>query len=312
MKKITIGKNEQGQRLDRVLTKLLANAKQGEVYKSLRKKKVKVNGKRVTDGTLRLNQGDQLELYISDVFFGAEEKPFWQGLTPRISVVYEDPHIIVMNKPAGMLSQSEQEESLEGHMRAYLYEKGEFDPEKEQTFLPSLCHRIDRNTDGLVIGGKDAESLRILNEKMKNREIRKFYLLKTQGTPKPKQGEIKGWLKKDEEKQKMVFTPQETAGATFCHTRYRVLREGEQALVEAELLTGRTHQIRAGFGQMGYPLIGDIKYGAIKSGKRYQNLTSYRLIFAFETDAGVLAYLKDQELTLHRKEENPCFSSYWD
>lgn len=298
MKTITVGKNEQGQRLDRLLTKLLANAGQGEVYKSLRKKKVKVNGKRITDGALRLNQGDVLELYINDEFFAAEETPYWQTLSPQLSVVYEDAHILVMDKPAEMLSQAENEASLEGHMRAYLYQKGEFDPKAEHTFLPSLCHRIDRNTNGLVIGAKDAESLRILNQKIRDREIQKFYRCETHGTPEPPWGEITGWLKKDEAKQKMVFLSQETPGAVFCHTRYRVLRPGKTALVEAELLTGRTHQIRAGFARLGCPLLGDVKYGAPKETGRYQHLTSCRLVFAFTTDSGCLDYLKGKEITL--------------
>lgn len=298
MKTITIGKNEQGQRLDRLLTKLLANAGQGEVYKSLRKKKVKVNGKRITDGTLRLNQGDVLELYINDEFFAAEEAPYWQSLSPQLSVVYEDAHILVMDKPAGMLSQAENEASLEGHMRAYLYQKGEFNPKAEHTFLPSLCHRIDRNTNGLVVGAKDAESLRILNQKIRDREIQKFYRCETHGTPDPPRGEITGWLKKDEDKQKMVFFSQETPGAVFCHTRYRVLRPGKTALVEAELLTGRTHQIRAGFARLGCPLLGDVKYGAPKETGRYQHLTSCRLVFAFTTDSGCLDYLKGKEIAL--------------
>lgn len=308
MKKITIGSNEQGQRLDRILTKLMANANQGEVYKSLRKKKVKVNAKRVTDGSLRLNLGDILELYISDEFFRTEEKAFWQSLSGKISVLYEDAHILVMDKPSGMLSQAEEEESLEGHMRAYLYAKGEFDPNAEETFLPSLCHRIDRNTNGLVIGAKDAESLRILNEKIRDRQIRKFYLLETEGTPQIQNGEISGWMKKNEKSRKMDFTDEKTAGAVFCHTRYRVLKGGKRALIEAELLTGRTHQIRAGFARLGCPLVGDVKYGAAKTKNGYQHLTSYRLIFDFTTDAGVLAYLKDKELTLYAKGEHPCFN----
>lgn len=308
MKTITIGKNEQGQRLDRVLAKLMTNTGTGEVYKSLRKKKVKVNGKRITDGSLRLNQGDMLELYIHDAFFGAEEKPFWQSLKGQVSVVYEDAHILVMNKPSGMLSQAEEEESLEGHMRAYLYAKGEFDPNREETFLPSLCHRIDRNTSGLVIGAKDLESLRILNEKIKERQVHKFYLLETEGTPQAKTGEISGWLKKDERTRKMTFVQEKTPGAVFCQTRYRVLRGGKQALIEAELLTGRTHQIRAGFARLGCPLIGDVKYGAKKTEKGYQHLTAYRLVFAFTTDAGVLNDLNGKELTLYEKGESPCFN----
>ena len=222
-------------------------------------------------------------------------------------MVYEDAHILVMDKPSGMLSQAEEEESLEGHMRAYLYLKGEFDPKRDETFLPSLCHRIDRNTSGLVIGAKDAQSLRILNEKIRERQIRKFYLLETEGTPQEQNGEISGWLKKNEKSRRMEFTDEKTTGAVYCRTRYRVLKSGKQALIEAELLTGRTHQIRAGFARLGCPLVGDVKYGAAKTKNGYQHLTAYRLLFDFATDAGILEYLRGKELTLYAKGEIPCF-----
>lgn len=302
MKTFTIGANDQNLRLDKFLFKVMPSAASGTVYQSLRKKKVKVNGKRVTDGALRLCIGDMLELYISDEFFDAKGPvPLWQTLIPRLSVIYEDSHVLIMNKPAGMLSQSDTEESLETHMRAYLYRNGSFDPQKEHTFLPSLCHRIDRNTDGLVIGAKDAESLKILNQKIRDKEIRKFYLCQTEGTPQPEVGELSGWLKKNEFKQKMESAEPNSSGALFYQTRYRVLKPGKTALVEAELLTGRTHQIRAGFASLGYPLVGDIKYGAGQASKRFQHLTAYRLIFAFTTDAGCLNELNGKEILLGKE-----------
>ncbi len=300
MKTITIGKNDENQRLDKFLSKLMPDAPMGVLYKSLRKKRIKVNGKRVTDGALRLQTGDVLELYLNDALFEKKDSAIYQSLSPELSVVYEDQHILVMDKPWGMLSQSETEESLEGHMRAYLLQKGEFDPEAEQTFLPSLCHRIDRNTDGLVIGAKDAESLRILNQKIRDKEIRKFYLCQVEGVPEPRTGEIQGWLKKDEKKKKMYFVTENDRGAVFCHTRYRVLKADKTSLVEAELLTGRTHQIRAGFARLGCPLLGDVKYGAKKETGRYQHLTATRLVFAFETEGGILEYLNGTEMSLNR------------
>lgn len=306
MKPFTIGYNDQNQRLDKFMKKVMPSATPGTVYQSLRKKKVRLNGKRVTDGSLRLSEGDRLELYINDEFFGkSSTPPLWQNLTPRLSVVYEDAHILIMNKPAGMLSQSETEESLETHMRAYLYRKGDFDPSREHTFLPSLCHRIDRNTNGLVIGAKDAESLRILNQKIRDKEIAKFYLCQTEGTPKPEAGELSGWLKKNEAKQKMEPADKDSPGAIFYQTRYRVLRPGAVALVEAELLTGRTHQIRAGFASLGCPLVGDVKYGAKQASNRFQHLTAYRLVFAFTTDAGCINDLNGKEFILE-KEQLPC------
>lgn len=299
MKTLTIGSNDCGQRLDRFLHKIMPGITAGTLYKSLRKKRVKINGKRVTDGSIRLELGDRLELYFNDEYFADKKPTIPEKSAPKLSVVYEDSHILVMNKPSGLLSQGENgADSLESHMRAYLLAKGDFQPEKENTFLPSLCHRIDRNTSGLVIGAKDAESLRILNQKIRNREIKKFYLCETEGTPTPETGEICGWLIKDTQKRKMLFSKTPIPGGTACKTRYRVLRSGKTALVEVELLTGRTHQIRAGFSFLGHPLVGDVKYGARKNNGDFQHLTAYRLVFDFITDSGCLNYLNGKEIVL--------------
>lgn len=305
MKRFVVGSNDADRRLDKFLFKVMPNAGSGVIYKALRKKHIKINGKRVTDGSVKITEGDVLELYINDEFF-AEEKPLalWTKINPRLDIVYEDNHIIIMDKPSGMLSQGEEnEESLELHMRAYLYRKNEYDPSKENTFMPSLCHRIDRNTRGLVMGAKDSESLRILNEKIKMREIRKYYICQTEGTPKPERGEIKGWLKKDGKDRRMEFCKTEVKDGVFCHTLYDVIKRGEQALVEVELLTGRTHQIRACFGAMGYPLSGDVKYGAPRDGKKdFQHLISYKIKFDFKENNGVLGYLKGKEFIINKGE----------
>lgn len=304
MKTIQIGENEKNMRLDRFLSKLLTNASSGFVYKALRKKQIKVNGRRCTDGSLRLSVGDQLELYIQDSFFSEQELPHWAKGKPKLSVVYEDAHILVMHKPSGLCCQAEDPKpSLEADMRGYLYEKGELDLDRQQLFLPSLCHRIDRNTEGLVLGAKDRESLQILNEKIKKKELKKFYLCETMGVPQPKQGVLQGWLKKDETNHKMVALDKPVSGGLAYSMGYRVLRNTEEtALVEVELYTGRTHQIRAGFAKIGHPLRGDVKYGAPKDGgKGFQHLLAHRLVFAFETEAGCLAYLDGQEIVLPQK-----------
>ena len=207
-----------------------------------------------------------------------------------------------MDKPSGLPSQSDGETpSLESHMRAHLYQSGAYRPETETAFVPSLCHRIDRNTAGLVIGAKDAESLRIMNQKIRDREVEKFYLCLTEGTPQPPNGEIRGYLYKDEAMRKMIFSENPVPHGSACHTVYRVLRPGAQALVEAKLLTGRTHQIRAGFAHLHHPLLGDVKYGAKKDGKRqFQHLLAYRLVFRFSTDSGCLSYLDQKEFVSDR------------
>ncbi len=302
MKTFTVGNNDRGRRLDQHLKRLMPAITNGQLYQSLRKKRVKINGKRVTDGSVRLCEGDRLELYFNDEYFEEKPLPFWTKMTPQLSVVYEDAHIIIMDKPSGLPSQSDGETpSLESHMRAHLYQSGAYRPETETAFVPSLCHRIDRNTAGLVIGAKDAESLRIMNQKIRDREVEKFYLCLTEGTPQPSNGEIRGYLYKDEAMRKMIFSENPVPHGSACHTVYRVLRPGAQALVEAKLLTGRTHQIRAGFAHLGHPLLGDVKYGAKKDGKRqFQHLLAYRLVFCFSTDSGCLSYLDQKEFVSDR------------
>ena len=302
MKTFTVGNNDRGRRLDQHLKRLMPAITNGQLYQSLRKKRVKINGKRVTDGSVRLCEGDRLELYFNDEYFEEKPLPFWTKMTPQLSVVYEDAHIIIMDKPSGLPSQSDGETpSLESHMRAHLYQSGAYRPETETAFVPSLCHRIDRNTAGLVIGAKDAESLRIMNQKIRDREVEKFYLCLTEGTPQPPNGEIRGYLYKDEAMRKMIFSENPVPHGSACHTVYRVLRPGAQALVEAKLLTGRTHQIRAGFAHLHHPLLGDVKYGAKKDGKRqFQHLLAYRLVFCFSTDSGCLSYLDQKEFVSDR------------
>lgn len=302
MKTFTVGNNDRGRRLDQHLKRLMPAITNGQLYQSLRKKRVKINGKRVTDGSVRLCEGDRLELYFNDEYFEEKPLPFWTKMTPHLSIVYEDAHIIIMDKPSGLPSQSDGETpSLESHMRAHLYQSGAYRPETETAFVPSLCHRIDRNTAGLVIGAKDAESLRIMNQKIRDREVEKFYLCLTEGTPQPSNGEIRGYLYKDEAMRKMIFSENPVPHGSACHTVYRVLRPGAQALVEAKLLTGRTHQIRAGFAHLHHPLLGDVKYGAKKDGKRqFQHLLAYRLVFCFSTDSGCLSYLDQKEFVSDR------------
>ena len=303
MRRITAGTNDEGKRLDRFLLKLSAKLPSSAIYKALRKKQVKVNGKRITDGAFRLSAEDELELYFNDDWFADREKPLWADASGELSVIYEDAHILMMNKPAGLLSQGEgRTDCLENRMRAYLYRTGAFRPEEEQTFLPSLCHRIDRNTSGLVIGAKDAEGLREMNRLIRTRKLRKFYRCELESEPPQKQGEIVGFLYKDEKNRRMIFSENSHPGAVACHTRYRVLRGGTPAQVEAELLTGRTHQIRAGFAYLGCPLVGDVKYGAMRR-KEYQHL--HAVLIRFETEiAGCLSYLGGREfLCSDRKEE---------
>ncbi len=298
MREVKITKSDNGIRLDKFLFKIMT-APQGEVYRSLRKKKIKINGRRTNDGTVRLNENDIIELYINDEFLvsleqasiDTEKNKVNNSAIVKPNIVFEDDNIIVMNKPSGMLSQSEHDKSLEGIMREYLKNKREYD--FASVYKPSLCHRIDRNTSGLVIGAKKLTAHRIITEKIKNKEIRKFYLCRIQGVPNPQAGEIKGYIEKVE-KNKMQFSGTKTDDSKYCELRYRTIcNENGNTLAEAELMSGRTHQIRASFAYIGHPLIGDVKYGASKDGGRgFQSLEAYKLIFAFSSYAGELEYLK--------------------
>ena len=213
-------------------------------------------------------------------------------------MVYEDENILLADKRPGLAVHphdgAEYGRTLIDHIQAYLYQKHEWSPRGENSFAPALCNRIDRNTGGIVIAAKNAESLRILNQKIKDRELDKRYLAIVEGTPKPAKGSLKGYLFKDAKKNRVFVTDTPQAGAKTCQTNYKVLAsDGKLSLVECELITGRTHQIRAQFAHAGHPLLGDGKYGKLdkRFDRTYQALYSYKLTFTFTTDAGCLAYL---------------------
>lgn len=300
MKSLTIQKNDADQRLDKFLQKNLPNLPKSLLYKYIRKKRIKVNGKRA-DISTRLQVGDVLDLYISDEFFEKPEPTYdFLHASTKLKILYEDDHVLVLDKPVGLLSHPDDREyndTLITRVKRYLYEKGEYRPEDEQSFTPALVNRIDRNTGGIVLAAKTAESLRVLNQKMKDREIHKFYLCVVHGTPKPSEGTLKGYLWKDEAKNKVSVYSKPRPGAKPIETKYKVLRsEQNLSLVEVELLTGRTHQIRAHFASIGCPLVGDGKYGnnqqnRKQGGRRKQFLYSYKTVFDFTTDAGELADL---------------------
>jgi len=292
MKQITVNKNDSGQRLDAFLGKFLKDAPKSLLYKWIRKKRVKINGKKC-EISYRLCEGDVLSLYINDEFFSEKEvSPSFKKDVP-LKVVYEDENILIADKQKGLSSQPDKDskgESLVEYIRSYLYHKGEWNPKEEHTFSPQLCHRIDKNTKGLVIAAKNAAALRIINKKIRDREIKKFYLLHTEGEFKEKSGTIEGYTKKDEKTNKVAFLTVPEEGAKKAITKHQVLEDG---FVLAELETGRSHQIRASFAAMGHPLVGDVKYGAKKTGsKTYQDLCAAKIIFDFKTDAGELSYLK--------------------
>ena len=189
-------------------------------------------------------------------------------------------------------------------MQHYLYEKGEYNPKDENSFAPALVNRIDRNTGGIVVAAKNAESLRILNEKFRTRELDKRYLCLVWGHMPKKEDTLQAYLSKNESQNRVYISDSPQPGGRTIQTRYRVLREKRDcSLLEIDLLTGRTHQIRAHMAHIGHPLLGDGKYGKNVSNRQigfsWQALVSYRLRFAFTQEAGILEYLNGQEFTAH-------------
>ena len=314
MREIKVAKNDAGQRLDKFLTKAL-DLPVGLLYKSIRTKKIKVNRKRAENNTV-LCEGDLIQCFLAEEFFAkldsvSEVSLSFDKIQPKLDVVYEDENIMLLNKRPGV-SVHEDEDSkvntLIAHVQAYLYQKGEYDPKDEQSFAPALCNRIDRNTGGIVIAAKNAEALRVMNEKIKLREIDKFYLAAIHGIPKKKEDTLTGYLLKDEKLNKVrVYDSNPPRGAKNIITKYKVIAtKGSDALVEVELLTGRTHQIRAHMAHIGHPLVGDGKYGVNKNdragGYKYQALYSYKLRFSFKGEKTVLDYLSGKEFSIPKKD----------
>ena len=309
MRELTIGKNDAGQRLDRFVAKSLPLLPPTLLQKYIRLKRIKVNGRGAKRDT-RLESGDILQLYINDEFFDkpSEENMFLTVFQPRLEIIYEDENLLLVDKRPGMVVHADETEkvnTLINHIQAYLYQKKEWNPKQEHAFAPALCNRIDRNTGGIVIAAKNAEALRTINEKIKSHELEKSYLCVTVGRPRPAEGRVEGFLLKDEAKKQVSFYRRPIPGGKSAITLYQTLEtRGELSLVECRLLTGRTHQIRVSMAELGCPLLGDGKYGNGTVNKRYhetrQALYSYRLGFAFSTDATPLNYLRGRVFTVEK------------
>ena len=307
MRELTIGPNDAGQRLDRFLSKAIPLLPASLAQKYIRLKRIKCNGARAAREQ-KLCAGDVLQCYINDEFFDAptEENVYLTIASPKVEVVYEDENIVLLNKPAGQVVHADEGErvnTLINHLLAYLYQKREWNPRRENAFTPALCNRIDRNTSGIVIAAKNAEALRILNEKIRDREITKRYVCIVLGRVEPPEGRIECFLQKNAADNTVRVYHHPVPDGRSAVTLYRTLRtSGALSLVEAELLTGRTHQIRASFADLGHPLLGDGKYGDGAVNRRYgetrQALCSYYLRFDFPTDAGALTYLRGREFAL--------------
>lgn len=308
MTELTIQKNDAGQRADRFLAKAYPNLKSSLICKLMRKKRIKLNGAK-TEPNVILKEGDVFRFYLSDELLSKDNNgnaADFREISPEINIVYEDENILLIDKPAGLVVHEDNDntaDTLINRVLSYLYRKGGFDPDNENSFTPALVNRIDRNTSGIVIAAKNAESLRVLNQKVRDRELQKLYLCAVRGTPEPRSATLTAYLKKLPEENKVLISDTPRPDYLTIRTKYRVLESrGELSLVEVDLLTGRTHQIRAHFAHIGHPLLGDGKYGENAFNKRYnakyQALCAYKLKFAFITDAGCLEYLNGREFSV--------------
>lgn len=308
MRELSIRQNDAGQRLDRFVGKAVPLLPDSLLQKYIRLKRIKLNG-RGAKRDVRLAAGDTVQLYINDEFFEApkEENAYLKVGAPKLDIVYEDENILLADKKPGVLCHSAGKwdyNTLIAHIQARAYQTGEWKPREENAFAPALCNRIDRNTGGIVIAAKNAEALRILNEKIRDRELDKRYLCVVRGRPKPPEGRLEGYIFKDAKKNQVYVKDRPEPGARTAVTEYRLLQSaGGLSLVECTLLTGRTHQIRAQMAHAGWPLLGDGKYGSERENRRLgetegQALYSYRLRFDLPTDAGILNYLRGREFTV--------------
>ena len=299
MKELTVGANDAGQRLDRFVSKAVPLLPDSLLQKYIRLKRIKVDGKRA-ERNAHLAAGSVVQLYINDEFFDTpkQENAYLTVAAPKLHIVYEDENILLVDKKPGVAVHphdgAEYGKTLIDHIQAYLYAKREWRPREENSFTPALCNRIDRNTGGIVIAAKNAEALRILNQKIKDRELEKKYLCIVHGTPKPAEGRLEGYLFKDAKENRVYITKTPQPGSKTAVTLYKTLQsKNGLSLVECELITGRTHQIRAQMAAAGHPLLGDGKYGKLdkRYDRKFQALYSYSLRFCFTTDSGILSYL---------------------
>ena len=299
MKSIQVDRSWDGRRLTRFLQKAMPSATMGQIRRFLRLGRVKVDGRRADEETV-LHESAVVDMYVEDEFFAEAERadPFYSKIRPKLTILYEDEQVMLLSKRAGLVchpDEGEKVHTLLTYAQAYLYQKGEWNPKTD--FAPALCNRIDRFTAGIVILAKTQEALRAMDAKIRTHEVQKYYLCIVHGRMKYPEGTLRHWLTKKPEQKKVTVLRKNEPGSKEAVTYYQVIDERDGlTLCECLLGTGRTHQIRAQFAAIGHPLLGDNQYGQAKQNEKYgrvngQALCAYRLIFAFEGDAGCLAGL---------------------
>lgn len=312
MRILTVKKNDAGQRLDKFLSKAVKGLPASMMYKLIRTKKIKVNRKR-TEQNYILCEGDEIQLFIKEEFFDSPERDVdaLYKIKPKLNIVYEDENIILLNKRPGVLvheDDSSADNTLVMHLKAYLAQKGEYEPTSELSFAPALCNRIDRNTGGIVIAAKNAEALRVMNEKIKHNLLTKTYVCLVHGVPSRKQATLRAYLRKNSKDNIVEVRDNAFSGAKEIITAYKLLRAygNEKSLLEIDLITGRTHQIRAHMAHIGHSLVGDGKYGVNKldrvKGYKFQALYAYKLYFKETQEDGLLSYLEGKTFRIEDKD----------
>lgn len=284
VKEILIDRNEHNQRIDRFLKKYLPDASLSFIYKMLRKKNIKLNGSKAKPEDI-IKENDTIQLYLSDETinkFMARPKEIIKA--KDINIIYEDDNIVLINKPKGILSHGtgkNYENNVVDSLISYLYEKKEYNPRLEKTFTPSICNRLDRNTSGIIIGAKNFTALQLINEAIRDGQIKRYYKCIVKGNIE-KGKELKGFLTKDEEKNEVQITQRMVEGSKEIHTIVNpIITNGQYSLIEIDLITGRTHQIRAHLSSIGHPIVGDIKYGSKQINEKFKREFNLRSQFLY-------------------------------
>lgn len=304
MRELHIQKNDADQRVDKFLGKTLKQLPKSLMYKYIRNKKIKVNKKRC-EISQRLVEGDTMQLYIAEEFFDQPIDMKFLEVSDELTILYEDTNILILDKEKGLLAHSDEEEvqdNLIDRVKHYLYEKKEYDPSQQLSFAPSLCHRIDRNTQGIVIAAKTASALREVNSLIKNRDLEKKYMCICEGNFIEPEAVLMLYHKKVEGNKAMISNV-EKDGYQKIITAYKVVAQGKHhALLEIDLKTGKSHQIRAVMGYLKHPLLGDVKYGAKKSDYAYQALCAYKVTFHNCSTEETIHYLHEKTFELQNVE----------